>query len=60
LPPVDRLRFEQHLSICQACVTYLEQMRTTIKALGSKPAVEIPSAIEYELLNTFRNWKAKG
>jgi anti-sigma factor RsiW len=60
LSPVDRLRFEQHLSVCDACVTYLEQMRATIKALGSKPGVEIPSAIESELLNTFRNWKGEG
>jgi hypothetical protein len=35
-------------------------MRATIKALGSKPGVEIPSAIESELLNTFRNWKGEG
>jgi hypothetical protein len=39
-------------------VTYLDQMRFTVKALGAKPRVEIPKAIESELLQAFRQWKA--
>ena len=60
LPPADRLRFEHHLSICDACVTYVDQMRTTIKALGSRPRVDIPSSMQPELLQAFRRWKHEG
>ena len=57
LPQTERVRLEQHLSVCPGCVTYLDQMRLTIKALGAKPRVEIPKAIESDLLLTFRRWK---
>ena len=57
LPQTERVRLEQHLSVCPGCVTYLDQMRLTIKALGAKPSVEIPKAIESDLLLAFRRWK---
>ena len=57
LPKAERIKFEQHLSICPGCVTYLEQMRFTIKALGVKPRGEIPKATESDLLQAFRSWK---
>jgi hypothetical protein len=36
---------------------YLDQIRTTIKALGSIPPIEIPKSIETNLLEAFRSWK---
>ena len=30
LPPEQRARFEAHVAECDACATYLEQMRTTL------------------------------
>ena len=60
LPEPERIRFEQHLSICPGCVTYLEQMRFTVKALGARPRGGIPKAIESSLLQAFRNWKNSG
>jgi anti-sigma factor RsiW len=57
LPHTERVRIEEHLSVCPACVTYLDQMRFTIKALGAKPRGEIPKAIESNLLQAFRSWK---
>ena len=57
LSQTDRTRFEQHLSICEGCVTYLDQMRLTVKALGSQPHIEIPRSVESNLLNAFRSWK---
>jgi len=57
LSPVDRIRFDQHLSVCTGCVAYLEQMRATLKALSSKPALKIPPAIQSNLLAAFRRWK---
>ena len=57
LRPSDRLRFEQHLSACGGCVTYIDQMRATVKALGAHPRVEIPISLESPLLQAFRRWK---
>src|SRR5262245_34639166 len=57
LQQTEHVRFEQHLSVCSGCVTYLHQMRTTIKALGAKPRVEIPQSIQSDLLQAFRDWK---
>jgi anti-sigma factor RsiW len=57
LPQTDRVKLEQHLSICPGCVTYLDQMRLTIKALGAKPRVKIPQETQSDLLQAFRRWK---
>src|SRR5215475_12212111 len=43
LSQTDRIRFEQHLSGCSGCVAYVDQMRMTIQAVGSKPPLKIPS-----------------
>jgi anti-sigma factor RsiW len=58
LSQADRIRFEQHLSICPGCVAYVDQMRVTIHAIGSKPSLRIPSSMEKSLLETFRRWKS--
>ena len=58
LSQTDRLRFEQHLSGCSGCVAYVDQMRITIQAMGSKPPLKIPSSIEEPLLEAFRRWKS--
>ena len=58
LPPVDRARFEAHLEGCGGCRTYLEQMRQTIRVLGTLPDGVIAPTVEQELLAAFRNWKA--
>ena len=48
LSPGDRARFEAHLAECDACETYLVQMRQTIRALGRLPEPEeIAAAIVY-------------
>jgi anti-sigma factor RsiW len=35
LDAADRGRFEEHLATCGACVTYHDQMRRTVEALGA-------------------------
>src|SRR5438552_132100 len=56
LSQTDRIRFEQHLSVCPGCVAYVDQMRVTIQAMGSKPPLKTPSSIEESLLEAFRGW----
>jgi anti-sigma factor RsiW len=57
LSPVNRIRFEEHLSACPACVVYVDQMRATIAAIGSNPPLNIPPKMESSLLEAFRHWK---
>src|SRR5262245_3383951 len=57
LSQVNRIRFEEHLSACPGCVVYVDQMRATIAAIGSKPPLNIPLKMESTLLEAFRHWK---
>lgn len=53
----DRARFEQHLSICDGCSTYLEQIRQTIRAAGALREESLDPRQREDLLRLFRNWK---
>lgn len=57
LPPAECVRFEAHLAVCPGCVTYVEQMRQTIHAVGGLAAVEISQHDEEHLLRLFRAWR---
>ncbi len=50
----ERERFEMHLTICQGCDTYLDQMRATIAATGSLGEEAIPEAQRAQLVDAFR------
>jgi predicted anti-sigma-YlaC factor YlaD len=58
MTPADRRRFDEHLSRCDDCSLYLDQMRRTIRALGELPPERLPDALREELLATFRSWPA--
>jgi predicted anti-sigma-YlaC factor YlaD len=57
LPPAERARFEDHLSMCSGCRAYLDQMRRTLSALGTLPEATIPQQSRDDLLHAFRTWK---
>lgn len=54
LTPEQRLLVEYHLSFCDPCVTYLDQMRETIAATGSLAADDVPAPVMTALLQAFR------
>ncbi len=56
LSPRDRARFEAHLAECEACRTYLEQFRQTIRALGRLPEESLSSEARDALTAAFRGW----
>ena len=56
LPPVERVRVEQHLSVCDGCTRYLEQMRETIRLTGRLTEEQIPAQQKQALLDAFRTW----
>ncbi len=57
LAPVDRARFEAHLAGCSHCRIYLEQLRTTIRALGQLGEDDLAPEARTALLHAFRGWK---
>ena len=58
LSPADLARFEEHLSVCPGCRTYVEQIRQTIRLLGLIDEEAISAEAENTLLRAFRTWKA--
>jgi anti-sigma factor RsiW len=59
LAPLERARFEAHLAECEACRTYLEQFRQTIRALGRLPEESLSAEARDALLAAFRGWSRR-
>ena len=58
LAPGERARFEEHLTVCEGCVNYLDQMRTTIALTGRLRSDDLSPEVEAELVDAFRGWRA--
>jgi predicted anti-sigma-YlaC factor YlaD len=52
----ERVRFEEHLLICEGCVNYLDQMRTTIALTGRLRVDDLSPEVTGDLLEVFRAW----
>jgi len=52
-----RLRMEDHLSQCDGCTNYLEQMRQTIRLTGQVREESLTPQQRDDLLRLFRDWK---
>jgi len=57
LPAAERRRFDEHLSACDGCATYLEQVRSTVAAARRLPAEKLAPQAREALLAAFRGWK---
>lgn len=57
LPEDMRTRMERHLSGCDGCTNYLEQMRQTIRLTGHVLEENLSPAQREDLLRLFRDWK---
>jgi|1186.fasta_scaffold483850_2 anti-sigma factor RsiW len=57
LPESDLARFDAHIEACDHCVTYLEQIRSTITISGTLTEKTLPPGAADALLAEFRNWK---
>lgn len=58
MEPEERLRFEEHLAFCSWCVSYLEQMRETIRVAGALKEEDLAPQTRDQLLQVFRHWKS--
>ncbi|HEX5943638.1 MAG TPA: zf-HC2 domain-containing protein [Anaerolineales bacterium] len=57
LPEAARLQMEDHLSRCDGCTNYLEQMRQTIRLTGQVREESLTPLQRDDLLRLFRDWK---
>jgi anti-sigma factor RsiW len=57
LPNETRIRMESHLSGCDGCTHYLEQMRQTIRLTGQLREESLTPQQRDDLLRLFGDWK---
>jgi anti-sigma factor RsiW len=57
LSPEDTARFEHHLTLCEGCVFYVDQIRMTVEALGRIGSDDVPPEIRDDLVAAFRDFK---
>ncbi len=50
-----RAEFEAHLALCEPCVTYLQQMEATLRAVGSIPLQTLSEPAKADLIAAFRD-----
>ena len=48
---------EQHLNFCEGCVWYVEQIKTTVDALGEIREEDLPPEAKDRLMAVFRDWR---
>jgi predicted anti-sigma-YlaC factor YlaD len=53
----DRLRFEEHIVLCEGCSNYFGQMRRTIRLTGRLTEDDLSDDARTDLLTAFRDWK---
>jgi len=54
-----RQRFEDHLALCPGCVTYLDQIRDTVRQAGRLQPQDLSPAARDHLLRAFDDWRAQ-
>jgi anti-sigma factor RsiW len=59
LDPATEQQFVEHLALCDGCEHYLDQIRTTVEALGHLPVDSLAPDTRDRLLAAFRNWPPK-
>jgi anti-sigma factor RsiW len=53
----DRRLLERHLTGCDGCGAYIEQMRTTISLTGRLEPEDVPAELDERVLVAFREWR---
>jgi anti-sigma factor RsiW len=55
----DRTELEMHLTLCDPCVAYVEQMRGIVRGAGRLAEEDLPADVRDGLLAAFRGWKGR-
>jgi anti-sigma factor RsiW len=56
LSDAERARFEAHLSGCDGCTSYLDQIRVTIAVVGHVHEDDLSGEAKAGLLEAFQGW----
>ena len=56
LSDADQARFDAHLSACDGCTNYLDQIRVTITVVGRVREEDLSAEAKAGLLTAFRGW----
>jgi predicted anti-sigma-YlaC factor YlaD len=59
LPDQERVRFDEHLAVCEGCRVYLDQMRRTIRTVGTLSEETLAPEARDGLLAAFRDWRRR-
>jgi anti-sigma factor (TIGR02949 family) len=59
LPADEAELFEQHINFCDGCASYLDQLRTTVAAVGRIKEEDVPAETREKLMTAFREWKRR-
>jgi anti-sigma factor RsiW len=57
LPTEDMTLFEQHLNVCEGCVWYVDELRTTVEMVGEIREEDVSPEMKDRLMGAFRDWK---
>ena len=57
LDPQTRMRFDEHLQLCDGCENYLEQFRVTVRTVGRISAEQLDPGFRNRLLDAFQNFR---
>jgi len=57
LPSDEATLFEQHINFCDGCIVYVEQMRSTVAAVGHVREEDVPPEAKERLMAAFREWR---
>lgn len=55
----ERRRFESHLKNCPNCSEYLEQIRATIRLVGSVDPEDLSPEARADLAELYRRWRSE-
>ncbi|MDQ3741382.1 MAG: zf-HC2 domain-containing protein [Actinomycetota bacterium] len=56
LPQSQRVRFEEHVAVCESCRLYVAQLRTTVSLVGRLREEDVPEHMRDDLVAAFRGW----
>lgn len=56
LPERDRIRFEEHLELCEACREYVAQFERTMRVMETVREEDLDPDVRRGLVEAFRDW----
>ena len=57
MPVAMRLRFEEHLSLCDGCTDVLDNLRDIKAVSGTIQDDDLPADVQASFMSTFELWK---